>query len=92
MPFPQWMIDSLKNSEQVIAFLNPGDFNDTNISIIKNKIIDVVGNASQVYIYLEFKSDNNIEQNKIIFASPKDTEVKYKTIAVSDQKPPNKRT
>ena len=78
MQIPDWMIESLRNNENIIAFLNPQDHNDKNISAIKNKVIDAVGNASQVYIYLEFKSAENIKENRVVFARPKDTELKPK--------------
>ena len=76
MKIPDWMIKALQNSEPVIAFMNSEDLNDKNISAIKNKVIDAVGNASKVYIYLEFKQSPNIEPNRIVFASPKETNVK----------------
>lgn len=77
MNIPSWMIEALQNNQRVIAFMNPEDYNDKNISALKNKIIDVVGNASKVYIYLEFKQAENIEVNRVVFASPKDMELNY---------------
>ena len=79
MQIPDWMITALQNSERVIAYMNPKDHNDKNISIIKNKVIDLVGNASQVYIYLEFQSLEHMEENRVVFASPK--EMNYKSEA-----------
>ena len=81
MEFPDWLVQTLQESKQVIAFINPVDYNDQNISVIKNRVIDAVGNASQVYIYLEFRAAENIEQNRVVFARPKDINHEYDTTA-----------
>ena len=78
MQFPDWLIEALQNSKRVIAFINPVDYNDKNIGVIKNRIIDEVGNASQVYIYLEFQQVSNIEQNRVVFAIADDIDLNYK--------------
>ena len=77
MQFPDWLIEALQNNKRVIAFINPVDYNDKNISVIKNRIINDVGNASKVYIYLEFQEVSNIEQNRIVFAIADDIDLNY---------------
>ena len=78
MEIKQWIIDAIQNNQNVIATLNPTDFKNKKIvSHIQNQIIDKVGNASQVYIYLEFRESKSVKPNEIIFSQPDKTELQY---------------
>ena len=78
MEIKKWVIDAIQNNQNVTATLNPKDFKNKNIlSHIQNQVIDKVGNASQVYIYFEFRDSESIKPNQVVFSQPEKTEIQY---------------